>query len=29
MKSIDGKWKLVGLVSLGEDQHIMQTVIKG
>lgn len=29
MKSLDGKWKLVGLVSLGEEYQSMQTITKG
>ena len=28
MKSVDGVWKLVGLVSLGDDYNSMQNLIK-
>ena len=29
MKSVDGQWKLVGLVSLGEEHRSMQTIMTG
>ena len=29
MRSVGGKWKLVGLVSLGEEQQAMKTIIAG
>ena len=29
MKSVNGRWKLVGLVSLGEEYQSMQKIISG
>ena len=29
MKSVNGVWKLIGLVSLGDDYDCMQRIIKG
>ena len=29
MKSVNGVWKLVGLVSLGDEYQSMQSIIKG
>ena len=29
MRSVGGKWKLVGLVSLGEEHQVMKTIIAG
>ena len=29
MKSVNGQWKLVGLVSLGEEHQSMQKIISG
>lgn len=29
MKSVNGVWKLIGLVSLGEDYNCMQRIMTG